>query len=162
MELKKNISKIKSQRKSIEKIMLHMNDVINIVIENSNSEQFNREMKLIQYSNFVYYFKTQLSLYKKETFVINEVTGVFKNIYSTTESNVDKLKIVKLLQYLEDFKNSFDKLSKGINKLMEKNRMKLKNGISLLQFTVDFFNLASAKVITEAKSLDYLVCKENE
>ena len=40
--------------------------------------------------------------------------------------------------------------------------MKLKNGISLLQFTVDFFNLASDKVITEAKSLDYLVCKENK
>ena len=139
-----------------------MNDVINIVIENSNSEQFNREMKLTRYSNFVYYFKTQLSLYQKETFVINEVTGVFKNIYSTTESNVDKLKIVKLLQYLEDFKNSFDKLSKGINKLMDKNRMKLKNGISLLQFTVDFFNLASAKVITEAKSLDYFVFKENK
>ena len=40
--------------------------------------------------------------------------------------------------------------------------MKLKNGISLLQFTVDFFNLASAKVITEAKSLDYFVFKENK
>ena len=162
MELDKNISKNEQKRKFFGKSMFRMNDVINIVIENSNNEQFNREMKLIQYSNFDFYFKTLLTFYKKDFLLINEVTEVFKKIYSNTENRADKLNIMKLLQYSKDFENSFDKLSKGINKLIEKNRIKLKNGTSLLQFTVDCFNLALANVIAETKSLDYLIYKQNE
>ena len=105
MELEKEVARNTLKCKDFVERFFYMYDVLDILTENSNNEEFKSEMELVFISNLVYLSENRVKFYQKENNILKEGTTVILEKCINARQNKKELQI-KYNELLENVKVS--------------------------------------------------------